>query len=226
MDERTRITLKGLAEATLNLIYPPDLYCVCCGNLIDGTRTYHLCDHCIRHIVWDRGEPSEKDGMKMMRCAVYGIYERTLIFSLKYNEKRYIARVIAEIMRDRLAGSGFSYDVIVPVPMSRKKMSKRGFNHTALIGKYLSTLTGVPMIEDAVLRTRDTRPMRGLSPTEREWNVKDSMELNQLRKEQLARKRILLIDDFYTTGSTAAETRRALMECEPAEVYFLAFAAK
>ena len=57
--------------------------------------------------------------MEAMRCCQYGIYERTLIFSLKYNKQRYIARHIAEMMRDKLKNENRdrSYDIIVPVPL-------------------------------------------------------------------------------------------------------------
>ena len=91
------------ADYALDLLYPPALYCSCCGNLIDESRTYRLCDHCMAHIRWDGAEPRYLDGMKILRCTQYGLYERTLIFDLKYNGKTYIARDIAEIMADRLA---------------------------------------------------------------------------------------------------------------------------
>lgn len=266
----------GLAEG-LDLLYPPALYCICCGNIIDETRTYHLCDHCMEHIRWD-GQPLRKvapvpsggeDGFGggeagfagtaagidcaavgsgsaaaeegsaadagafggrvpflSLCCTQYGLYERRLIFSLKYNGKKYIARELGQMMADRLALARLTFDVIVPVPMFFVKERQRGFNHAALIGKYLARLVGKPCFADALLRTENTQPMRGLSPTERKLNVKGKFAYNKKYGTLLEGKKVLLLDDFYTTGSTAAACYEALLSAQPEIVYFLAFAAK
>lgn len=218
--------LHSAAEKAMELLYPPALYCICCGNLIDETRTYHLCDHCMRHIRWDGNEMREIGGLKTLRCTRYGLYERTLIFALKYNGKKYIARDLAQIMADRLALAEVDYDVIVPVPMFSAKQRRRGFNQAALMGKYLGKIVNKPCIEEGLLRTADTLPMRGLSPTERKLNVKDKFSLNQKYDKIFKDKKVLLLDDFYTTGSTAAECFSALKKAAPKDVYFLAFAAR
>jgi len=225
--------IRRIADGVLGLLYPDSLYCVCCGNLIDDTRTYSLCDHCVRHIMWDRSPAKEKNGVRMMRCAAYGIYERTLIFSVKYNGKRYIARKIAEMMADklRLLREAGAYDAAVPVPMFREKERKRGFNQAALIAKYLAKELGIGFVRDALIRTRDTRPMRGLSPDERAENVSGVFCLNERyasgrEAAALRGKRILLIDDFYTTGATARECVRALSGAKPSDAVFYAFAAR
>ena len=210
----------------LDLLYPPALYCICCGNLIDESRTYHLCDHCIEHIRWDGSEPREVNGLKMLRCVQYGLYERTLIFSLKYNGKTYIAREIGQIMADRLALAEVDFDVIVPVPMFAAKERQRGFNQAALMGNFLGRIVERPCLDHALVRVEATKPMRGLSPTERQENVKGKFALNEKYGKMLEEKRVLLIDDFYTTGSTARECHRALLEAGPQDVIFLAFAAK
>lgn len=218
--------LRQMAERGLNLLYPPDLYCICCGNLIDETRTYHLCDHCISHIRWDGAEVKELNGLKILRCVQYGLYERTLIFSLKYNGRKYIARTLGQIMADRIALAGIDFDVIVPVPLFAAKEKQRGFNHAALMGRYLGMLTDRPCAEHGLLRTAQTLPMRGLSPAEREFNVKDKFTANPAYADVLKNRTVLLIDDFYTTGSTAGECLKALKAAGVSDVYFLAFAAK
>ena len=221
-----RDRLSSAGEAALDLLYPSALYCNCCGNLIDQSRTYHLCDHCIAHIRWDGAGPKNLDGMKILRCTQYGLYERNLIFDLKYNGKTYIARDIAEIMDDRLALAEEDFDVIVPVPMWRGKERERGFNQAALIGKYLGKRTGKPCWDHCLVRTAPTKAMRGLSPTEREENVKGKFALSEKYGTMLEGKRVLLIDDFYTTGSTARACYQALQEGAPQSVTFLSFAAK
>ena len=221
-------SIQDAAEKLLDLIYPDPIYCICCENIVDETRTYGLCDHCVKHMVWDYDPPKSLDGMETMRVCQYGIYERTLIFSLKYKGRRYIARHIAEMMRDKLIHENRdrSYDIIVPVPLYKGKERKRGFNQTALIGKYLAVSIGAECMPGALIRVRETRPMRGLSPQERAENIAGCFMLNDLSKDMLTGKRVLLLDDFYTTGATAMECRRELMRAEPAEISLLAFAAK
>ena len=110
--------------------------------------------------------------------------------------------------------------------MNPTKERARGFNQAALIAKHLGRLTGADSVPGALRRTRDTRPMRGLSPTEREENIRGSIEPDMETAERIRGRTVLLLDDFYTTGSTALECRKALMHAEPADVIFIAFAAK
>ena len=224
--KKIRDGIAALAERALDLVFPPDLYCICCGNLIDGSRIYHLCDHCIRHIRWDHSPPSEKDGLMMMRCAAYGIYERTLIFSLKYSGNRYIVRDVAKMMGDRLKEAGITLDVIVPVPMSPEKEKARGFNHAERIAAYLAKETGTVNLGHVLRRTRETRPMRGLSPSERRENIRGCISLREGALSVIKGKRVLILDDFYTTGATAGECASAIWEAEPESVLFIAFAAR
>lgn len=220
------MNVRSIGSAALDLIYPPALYCNCCGNLIDESRTYNLCDHCISHIRWDASDAKNLGGLKVLRCTEYGLYERTLIFALKYNGKTYIARDIARIMADRLSLEEISFDLIVPVPMHAAKERERGFNHAALIGKYLGRLVAKPHLAHGLLRRSNTLPMRGLSPTERRQNVKGKFAVNEKYVKMLEGKKILLIDDFYTTGSTALECYGALQSAGATDVYLLAFAAR
>lgn len=220
------MSLKRAADFIMELLFPPALYCICCGNLIDETRTYHLCDHCLSHIRWDGSGIRTIHGMKTLSCTRYGLYERSLIFALKYNGRKYIARDIAEMMRDRLMLAEAEFDIIVPVPMFYEKERRRGFNHAELMGRYLGKLTGKPCLSHGLVRTSDTLPMRGLGPSERKSNVKDKFACSEKYVTMLKGKSVLLLDDFYTTGSTAGECFRALKNAEPEDVLFLAFAAR
>ncbi len=217
---------KKLLDRGLALLFPGRLYCGCCGNLIDGSRPYGLCDHCIQRMKWDRGPVLKERGFAMIRCAEYGIYERSLIFSLKYSGKRYLARDLGAMMADRLRFAGLAGDLIIPVPLHIEKERDRGFNQCALIGRYLGEALEIPQAEDALVRVRATRPMRGLSPRERRENIRGSIRLNPDRVPEIQGKKVILVDDFATTGATAREACRALREAAPADILFYAFAAK
>lgn len=216
----------------LEWIFPSSLYCICCGNIIDESRHYSLCNHCFERIKWEMKSAKVLDGMKCISATEYGIYERRIIFRLKYNRKRYIARIVGNILFDRLIGdAAFNdgvvepFDLIVPVPMNERKRRKRGFNQSFLIGKYLGKRLKVSCVE-ALVRNRDTLPMRGLGPIERIENVENVFSLKESYRDYIDGKRVLLIDDFHTTGATANECRKVLELSGAKDIVFLAFAAK
>ena len=210
----------------LDLLFPPNLYCAACGNLIDRSRPYSLCDNCRDHFRWKLSPVTERNGIRVLACVEYGLYERSLIFALKYAKDRYCAGIIADIMRDRLRQAGVEADLIVPVPLYRKKERQRGFNQTALIARELARRLGVSCWTRALLRVRETRPMRGLGPSERRENVAGSIELAPGYEGKAAGKQVLLIDDFYTPGSTAESCCEALREMKPAGLTVLVYAVR
>lgn len=213
----------------MEILFPPALYCICCGKIVDRSRSYSLCDHCMTHIRWNAEEPEEKDGIRILACTAYGIYERSIIFGLKYSGHRYIARSVAEMMRDILAvteGLNETELLLVPVPLSARKERERGFNQAALIAKHLSVLTGIPLENKVLLRTRETVPMRGLSPTQRQLNAHNAFALAPGREDFAAGKTVLLIDDFYTTGATASACTEALQAAGAQDICLLAFARR
>lgn len=215
----------------MDILFPSSIYCICCGNIIDASRSYSLCDHCITHISWTLDGESEREGIRIIKCVDYGIYERSMIFSLKYDGNRFIAREIAKIMRDRLNALDdmriSEESVIVPVPIHPVKLFERGFNQAELIGKFLAKEVGI-QYEDVLERNRYTVPMRGLGSEERTENVKGSIELKHEFKNigGLRNKDIILVDDFFTTGSTARECAGALACLRPRSITFLAFAGR
>ena len=132
-------------------------------------------------------------------------------------------------MKDRLLAEP-SFEIaddllIVPVPLHEDKFYKRGFNQAELMGKYLSKETGIPML-NALRRDKETRPMRGLGPEERAANIQGSMSLMPRTEDLIQSKKIILVDDFYTTGSTATECSRVLFDAGVKSVTVLAFAAR
>ena len=215
----------NLVDKIEEFVFPSHLYCICCGNIVDATRTYSLCDHCMTHIRWDISSPVDIKGMKLLGCTSYGIYERSIIFAFKYDNHRYIGDFIGEIMADRLSSSSLRTEVIVPVPLHKKKYEERGFNQALIMAKALSKRVGVPVV-DCLRRRRYTMPMRGLGPEERALNIAGSVALEEWAHDEINGKRVLLLDDFSTTGSTLLECRRALEKAAPQSVDSIVFALR
>lgn len=223
-------------DKLLNLIYPPNLYCICCGNIIDDTRSYSMCDHCMDHIKWIskseikiKGDINDLEMCKSLdrvySCSQYGIFTRNIIFNLKYNKKTYIARVLGEILADKLRENDRKYDLIIGVPMNKYKQRRRGFNHSELIAKYLGKELGIRVYMNILVRSVDTKPMRGLDAVERKYNIKNAFIISGKSDIILKGKRVLLVDDIFTTGSTAEECGRILKEAGSESVDFIAFAS-
>lgn len=239
--------LRKLGETIGEAVFPSNIYCICCGSLIDGTRAYAICDGCMQKFHWNVGRTCEKCGKalpetyrgrlcydcmtkahlftKGISCLTYGLHERQLLLDYKYNGKGYLARKLGEILYDRISCEDIEPDVIIPVPVSRSRVRKRGYNQAALMAKHLARLWGVPMDERILIRTKETPLLRSLNPAERMLALEDAFEAMKQGAGKLVGKTILLVDDIYTTGATADACSKALLEAGAKEVYLLTLAS-
>ncbi|MFN3476411.1 MAG: ComF family protein, partial [Candidatus Methylomirabilales bacterium] len=108
-----------------------------------------------------------------------------------------------------------SYDCLVPVPLSPEREKERGFNQSLVLAEALGRRFDVPVERKALVRVRPTRPQEG-NRKAREENVRGAFAV--IRPERIAGKRILLIDDVYTTGATVNECAKVLMKAGAQEV--------
>lgn len=175
--------------------------CPICGIPFVGTGSDHRCGACLTH-------PPHFDSAR-----AHFLYEgpiRDLIHSYKYNQRTHLRYPLALLTLEGV--SRFLTDqnphVIVPVPLHRSRLRQRGFNQAVLLGSVLSRQLSLPMLPDALVRTRPTEPQIELSAAERRLNVKGAFSVN--RTGLVAGKRILLLDDVMTTGSTMDECAKEL----------------
>lgn len=155
-----------MVDDLLDLLYPKDLYCICCGKIIDGSRTYRLCDDCIKHVKWNTGRVCERCGRRLsdnnpksicfncssnkhifrkgFSCAEYGTHERYIVMGFKYGNRLHIGETIGEMLTDRMQSIfdkkelESAYDLLVPVPLSHKRELARGFNQTQVIAAHFA----------------------------------------------------------------------------------------
>jgi ComF family protein len=99
-------------------------------------------------------------------------------------------------------------DVIIPVPLHRSRLRSRGFNQAVLLGELFSSRLSIPMQLDGLERIRPTEPQIELSAEDRRNNVKGAFAVK--RPDRIQGKRILLLDDVMTTGSTVNECAKVL----------------
>ncbi len=141
-----------------------------------------------------------------------------LIKSLKYGNKRYLAQVLASYLRDVYIKNLFSPDIITYVPMTKKREKKRGFNQAQLLAEKLGELVDNRPIA-LLIKTKDTKEQKSLSAQERHDNLITCFKV--IDKNLVKGKKILLVDDILTTGSTAGAISSKLKRAGAKSVYLL-----
>lgn len=227
-----------------DLILPP--VCVFCSTLI--TRHNLLCPRCwsglnlITPPLCDRlGVPlpgyegSEKQismqahanpplFSRARAAAHYGGIVRKLIVRFKFEDKHEPLPLFIKLMQ--AAGQPLldDADLLVPAPLHRLRLLQRRFNQSALLAKGLACVSGVPACVTSLERVRRTRPQVGLQEDARRQNVADAFKVSPGGYKRLRGKRVLLIDDVITTGSTANACAAALLDAGARSVDVLAVA--
>ena len=190
------------------LTYVGDSYCMRCGKPVADEAEF--CSDCMRigH-EYDEG------------CAalVYDEYMSKSIYRFKYNGKKEFAEFYGRVMYERLHRMIDAWDVcaIIPVPMHKDKLRKRGYNQAALIAKELSARTKIPLYEDVVSRKHATAALKNMGAKERQNNLKKAfiVDRNVVKLDS-----VLIIDDIYTTGATVDAMARVLKDSGVSKVYF------
>ncbi len=193
--------------AQIEFIQPP--LCPRCGRPTIGGRLCFLCQR----------DPLRIDGIRAV--AYFEGPLRKAIHRFKYDNLRDLAVPLGRLLAVYLERDPLPAEVIVPVPLHPKRLRERGYNQSALLARRLGELTGLPLLEGSLLRVRETAPQVELSAQERKENVRDAFACVD---EQVAGKRVLLIDDVCTTGATLEACSIALAQRRPRSVWALTLA--
>lgn len=118
-------------------------------------------------------------------------------------------------VRDRRSSNGAEF-LLIPLPLAKKKLKWRGFNPAEEIAIELSKFLQIPLISDCLIKRKETLPQVELSIKERKENILDAFSIQEKRK--IEGRKILLVDDVYTTGSTMEEAGRVLKEAGAKEI--------
>ena len=139
------------------------------------------------------------------------------IFLLKRGIDGNAAYALGIALADRIKADGIAdkIDVIVPAPMHRKDIKRRGFNQAALIAREVSRELGIPIDEKSVIKRRKTKAQKELDRLSRTRNLRNAFAADSTA---LRNKRVLLIDDICTTGSTLREISAVIMKNGAASV--------
>ncbi len=226
---------KTIYNHFLDFIFP--VACVNCHK--EGT---YLCISCIKKIprldrqrclVCQKPSPFGKTHTDCAKTKIDGIISalpyhdtviKKLISTYKYNFvdlSDILGQFIIEEIRNQELNNFFKDFIIVPVPLHKRRLRWRGFNQSLLLAQKLSVELQLPISTDLIARTRYTRPQIELKHDERKENIKGAFAVN----ESVENKKILIIDDVVTTGSTLNELARILKKKNAHSVWAITLAA-
>lgn len=227
----------------LDTLFP--ISCLSCGK--DGVW---LCDECLEKIPLRNEQVCpvcEKaitpEGRTCFECrkkdSIDGLlvsfsYQQEpiahLIHLYKYRFAEDLHISLGKLLLKSIYNSGLAIpDLIIPVPLHKKRLRWRGFNQAGLLAKYLSENMApgfpVPVLDNFLIRRKNTTSqMKIKNYSQRRKNMQDAFVLESKNKPQIAGKNILLVDDVATTGSTLFECARVLKKAGAASVFGLVIA--
>ena len=221
----------------LNFIYPP--VCGICGKL----NSDFLCKKCEKILESEavfgvdkyKKIERKKENIKNnfnnkkyfdehLYIFLYQGIIRRIILKYKFQEEAYLYKTFVNFL---LKNENFfekieKYDTIVPVPISKKRKKKRGYNQSELLAKEIAYSANLVLEKESLYKIKDIVEQSKLNKENRLKNIQGVYEL--VNKEKLNKKKILLIDDIYTTGSTVNECSKVLREAKPKKIGVLTLA--
>jgi ComF family protein len=229
---------RSCARSILDFALPPR--CPACGTVVGDPHSF--CPDCWKQIdfLGDGGCSTcglplqatdlETCGACLVRppriarsraAVAYDDISRGLAIRLKYGRKVAIARTMARYMAPLVAADG-SDRVLVPVPLHRTRLWRRGFNQSALIARELSRRLKIKADPLLLRRSKRTPPLKGMSPLQRRKTVSGAFRV--VDRSAVEGKTIVLVDDVLTTGSTAEACARTLKRAGAARVELISWA--
>jgi ComF family protein len=232
--------LQRWGDVLLDILFPPA--CHLCRQPVSGGIPIHICPACreslhrvVSPLCSHCGQPFVSSNQEDHRCgdcitspppfAVarsayrYEAGMHDLIHQFKYGKRVRLRRPLALLLAEQLTPfvRDAAPDLLLPVPLHVQRLRRRGFNQVVLLADLLSEFWGIPHCRDALRRLRPTGEQATLDALARARNVRGAFEV--ARSGEVKGRRILLLDDVYTTGSTVRECARVLRKAGSGEVF-------
>ncbi|MGB9906123.1 MAG: ComF family protein [Candidatus Saccharicenans sp.] len=216
-------------------------FCRLCSRALEDPEERVVCSRCLHQVEIHRGpvcpvcgrfyQQEASAGQVCGQCleapphlsrhrslGPYSGRLKELILLFKYKGCEVLSRPLGLMAYEYLAGDGIfaGLDCILPVPLHRKRKKMRGFNQAELLGRILSDLSGLPLLTRVLVKTRNTPTQVSLEAAERETNLRGAFKVR--KPGQIEKRRLLLVDDVFTTGSTLRECAKELRKSGALEV--------
>lgn len=196
-------------------------YCSRCGKPFPASLAFReasslLCAEC---------RQDSSPFKKIFAATLYEGVMREAIHLLKYRRKKGIMKRLEKILGVYFARTDLpfsEFDLVVPIPLYRKKLKERGFNQAELLAKAIANYFDLKLVKNGLQRVKATISQTSLSKPQRLENLKGAFQLRN--KVEFQAKKILLVDDVYTTGTTVREAAKVLQKAKAREVYVFTLA--
>ena len=195
-------------ECFQKLRFIKEPYCLTCGKALTDESEY--CRDCMnRKHYFNKG----------VSVFEYGSISDSL-FRFKNSGRADYSKFYARAMVERHGDfiRAVSPDALIPVPIHRSKLLKRGYDQSLVLCKEISDLTKIPVNDQLIMRSKKTVPLKELGLKERQNNLKGAFKLGT---DDVKLKTIMIVDDIYTTGSTIDEISRTVLAGFSCEIYFI-----
>lgn len=229
--------LRNIARKIKDALFPMDCTCDICGEELVADTRYRLCSRCVDELPFADGHrclscgvPLKDESDYCNRCQyqkyafvknrsplVYDGLAKKAIYTLKFGKKKYIAQTLGALMADEFLKSGMQAEIIVFVPMTDKEEKKRGFNQSELLAQEVGGRLNIPVLP-ALVKIKDTSAQKELRGKDRATNLEGAFSC---AFGQVKGRKLLLVDDIFTTGATADECAKVLLKAGAREVNVL-----
>jgi ComF family protein len=198
------------------------IICAACNAHMPRTAfQYHAADNTLVRLFWGI--------IPIERAAALFFYQAhsataAILYDLKYHDQSDIGTEMGRMMAREFSETEFfnHIDIIIPVPLARKRQRQRGYNQSQELAKGISSITHIPVENKVVRRNRFEKSQTNMKLWERQENVKDVFEL--MRPEAIRGKHVLLVDDVITTGATMTSCGQELLKAGNVKLSLLSLA--
>jgi len=207
----------GLCAACWSeLVLPGEPACAACQRPFppDGVAAGSICAPCL-------AEPPKHDGIAA--GTLYNDASRKLVLAFKHGRRIALAPMLARLAAARLPELDGEW-LVVPVPLHRWRLWRRGFNQSALLAREIARLRGKTLLVDALVRRKATPALGGLGRTARSRALSGAIAVNPGRRSQLSGASVVLVDDVMTSGATTEACVRVLKRAGAKRVVVACFA--
>lgn len=185
-------------------------YCLSCGRFFETFGDPHLCYKCLR----------KKPEFSLHRsCDFYRGKLKDIILLFKYHKYKVLGEALADYMVKSLAQDPalwWDLEVVVPVPLHKKRIRERGFNQSYELAKCIAEAKGLEILSKVLIKKNNVPPQTSLPAEQRKINNKGAYKV--YNSDRIKGRTILLVDDVYTTGATVKECSLVLMKAGAKEV--------
>ncbi len=209
-------------ESMLSFIFPPT--CGICGK----ENKNYICNSCMKKLKEEKTYiPQIENYTEIKHCYIFK-YDGTIrqkILQYKFKDCAYLYKMFSEffVKNEKVCRFLKNYDIIIPVPMTRKKIAKRGYNQSELVAKEIANNSeNLVYLNKVLVKQKETNTQSALTKKERLNNVKNVYKIQNM--EKIKAKNIILFDDIYTTGATCKECAKTIMNSGAKSVAVLTIA--